>query len=64
MCLEKMEQVLLEGVARGQEEVLAKEEWVEVGWEERALEPGPVGIVSVPIVEQSFLIRQESLAIV
>ena len=58
-----MEQALPEGVAQGQEEASVKEEGVEVEWEERALEPGPVGIVSVPIVEQSFLIRQGSLAI-
>ena len=43
--------------------MLAKEAWVEVGWEERAPEPGPVGIVFAPIVEQSFLTKQESLAI-
>ena len=58
-----MEQDLLVEVAQGQEEVLAKEAWVEVGWEERAPEPGPVGIVFAPIVEQSFLTKQESLAI-
>jgi len=52
-----MEQDLLEEGVGGQEEVLAKEAWVEVGWEERAPEPGPVGIVFAPIVEQSFLIR-------
>ena len=52
-----MEQDLPVEVAQGQEEVLAKEEWVEVGWEERALEPGPAGIVSAPIVEQKFLTR-------
>ena len=56
-CLEKMEQALPKGAAQGQEEVLAKEGWVEVGWEERALELAPVGIVSVPIVEQRFLTR-------
>ena len=58
-----MEQALLGEVVQGQEEASVKEEGVEVEWEERALEPGPVGIVSVPIVEQSFLIRQGSLAI-
>ena len=52
-----MEQDLPEGVVEGQEEVLAKEAWVEVEWEERALEPDPVEIVSALIVEQSFLIR-------
>ena len=52
-----MEQALPEEVVQGQEEVLAKEEWVEVGWEERALGPDPVGIVSAPIVEQKFLTR-------
>ncbi len=57
LCLEEMEQDLPEGVVGGQEEVLAKEGWVEVGWEERALEPDPVGIVSAPIVEQKFLTR-------
>ena len=59
-----MEQDLLEGVARGQEEVPAKGEGVKVGWEERALEPDPVGIVSAPIVGQSFLIREAPLAII
>ena len=58
-----MEQGLPEGVAQEQEEALVKEEWVEVEWEEHALEPGPVGIVSAPVVEQSFLIGQGSLAI-
>jgi len=52
-----MEQGLPEGVARGQEEALVKGARVEVEWKERALEPDPVGIVSAPIVEQSFLIR-------
>ena len=59
-----MEQALLVEVAQGQEEASVKEAWVEVGWEERALELGPVGIVSAPIVGQSFLTKQESLAIV
>ena len=58
-----MEQDLPEGTVQGQEEVLAKEAWVEVGWEERALEPGPVGIVSALIVGQSFLTKWEPLAI-
>ena len=44
-------------VAQGQEEASVKEGWVEVEWEERALEPGPVGIVSALIVGQSFLTR-------
>lgn len=52
-----MEQALPEGAVQGQEEASVKEEGVEVEWEERVPEPGPVGIVSVPIVEQSFLIR-------
>ena len=52
-----MEQGLPEGVVRGQEEVSVKEEWVEVGWEERALEPDPAGIVSALIVEQKFLTK-------
>ena len=52
-----MEQDLPEGVVEGQEEVLAKGEGAGVEWEERALEPGPVGIVSALIVEQSSLIR-------
>ena len=52
-----MEQALLEGAVQGQEGASVKEEWVEAGWEERALEPDPVGIVSAPIVEQKFLIR-------
>jgi len=52
-----MEQALPEGVVQGQEGVSVKEEWVEAGWEERALEPGPVGIVSAPVVEQNFLTR-------
>ena len=50
-------------MAEGHEEVLAKEARVKVRWEERALEPGPVGIVSAPIVGQKFLTKQESLAI-
>ena len=58
-----MEQALLREVGQGQEEALGKEEGVEVEWEERALEPGPVGIVPAPIVGQSFLIRQGFLAI-
>ena len=52
-----MEQALLEGAVQGQEEASVKEKGVEVEWEERALEPGPVGIVSAPIVEQKFLTR-------
>ena len=52
-----MEQGLPEEVAEGQEEALAKEARVKVGWEERALKPDPVGIVSAPIVGQSFLIK-------
>ena len=56
-CLGKMEQDLPEGVAQGQEEALVKEGWVEAKWEERALEPDPVGIVFAPIVGQSFLTR-------
>ena len=59
-----MEQGLPEEVAQGREEAPAKGEWVEVGWEERALEPDPVGIVSAPIVGQSFLIREAPLAII
>jgi len=59
-----MEQALLEGVAQGREEVSAKGERVKVRWEERALEPDPVGIVFAPIVGQSFLIREGSLAII
>jgi hypothetical protein len=58
-----MEQDLPEGVAQGREEVPAKGEWAEVGWEERAPELDPVGIVSAPIVGQSFLIRRELPAI-
>ncbi len=58
-----MEQDLLEGVDQGREEASGKEGWVEVRWEERVPEPGPAGIVSAPIVEQSFLIRQGFLAI-
>ena len=58
-----MEQGLPEEVAQGQEEASVKEEGVEVEWEERALEPGPVGIASAPIVGQKFLTKQESLAI-
>ena len=52
-----MEQALPEGVAQGQEEASVKGEGVEVGWEERALEPDPVGVVSALIVGQSFLTR-------
>ena len=52
-----MEQDLLGEVAQGREEASGKEGWVEVGWEERALELDPVGIVSALIVEQSFLTR-------
>ena len=59
-----MEQDLPEGAAQGQEEASVKEEGVEVGWEERALEPGPAGIASAPVVEQSFLTKWEPLAIV
>ena len=58
-----MEQDLPEGVARGQEEASAREGWVEAGWEERALEPDPVGVVSAPIVGRSFLTRWELPAI-
>ena len=58
-----MEQALLGEVVQGQEEASVKEEGVEVEWEERALEPGPVGIVSAPIVGQSFLTKWELLAI-
>ena len=52
-----MEQDLPEGAVQGQEEVLAKGVRVGVGWEERALELDPVGIVSAPVVEQKFLTR-------
>ena len=58
-----MEQALLRGVAQGQEEASVKGGWVEAEWEECALELGPVGVVSAPIVGQSFLIRQGFLAI-
>jgi len=58
-----MEQGLPEGAAQGQEGVSDKGEAVEVEWEEHALELDPVGIVSAPIVGQSFLIRQGSPAI-
>jgi len=44
-------------VVQGQEEVSANGEEVEVEWEEHALEPGPVGIVSAPVVEQKLLTR-------
>jgi len=64
LCLEEMEQGLPEGVAQGQEEVSAKEEGLEVGWEERALEPGPAGIASAPVVGRSFLTKWELPAIV
>jgi len=57
LCLEKMEQALPEGVDQGEEEASVKEEWVEVGWVERALELDPVGVVSAPIVGQKFLTR-------
>jgi len=49
-----MEQALPEEVVQGQEGASVKEEWVGVGWEEHALEPDPVGIVSVPIVGQRW----------
>ena len=52
-----MEQDLPEGVARGQEEASVKEAWVEAGWEERALEPDPVGIVPALIVGRRFLTK-------
>ena len=52
-----MEQDLLEEVVGGQEGVQA-------GGEERALEPGLVGIVSAPIVGRSFLTKWEPPAIV
>ena len=52
-----MEQGLPEGVVQEQAGASVKEGWVEVGWEERALEPDPVGIVSAPVVEQKFLTR-------
>jgi len=52
-----MGQALPEEVGQGQEEASAKGGWVEVEWEEHALEPDPAGIVSVPIVEQKFLTR-------
>jgi len=32
---------------------------VVVGWEERALEPDPAGLVSALVVAEDFLIRQE-----
>ena len=52
-----MERDLPVEVAQGQEEASVKEGWVEVEWEERALELDPVGVVFVPIVGQSFLTR-------
>jgi len=52
-----MEQALPEGVVQVQEGASVREGWVEAGWEERALEPDPAGIVSAPIVEQKFLIK-------
>ena len=52
-----MEQALRGEVVQEQGEAPVKEAWVEVGWEEHALEPGPVGIVSALLVEQSSLIR-------
>jgi len=52
-----MEQALPAGAVQGQEEASVKEEGVEVEWEERALEPDPAGVVSAPIVEQSFLTK-------
>jgi len=52
-----MEQALPEEEVGGQEEASVKEEWVEVGWEERAPGPDPVGIVSALIVGQSFLTK-------
>jgi len=52
-----MEQALPEGAVQGQEEVSVKGARVRVGWEERTLEPDPVGIVSAPVVEQKFLTR-------
>jgi len=58
-----MEQALLREVGQGQEGASVKEEGVEVEWEERALEPGPAGIVSAPIVGRKFLTRPASLAI-
>ena len=59
-----MEQGLPEGVAQGQEEASVKEGWVKAEWEERAPEPGPVGIVFAPIVEQTLLTKWELPAIV
>jgi len=59
-----MEQALLGEVVQEQEEASAKGEGAEVEWKEHALEPGPSGVVSAPIVEQNFLIRQGSLAII
>jgi len=58
-----MEQALPEEVGRGREGVSAKGEGVEVGWEERAREPAPVGAVSVPSVGQEFPTKLRFLAI-
>ena len=52
-----MEQALPEGVVQEQAGASVKGARVKVGWEERALEPDPVGIVSAPVVEQKFLTR-------
>jgi len=52
-----MEQALRGEVVQEQGEAPVKEAWVEVEWEERALEPGPVGIVSALIAEPEYPIR-------
>ena len=47
----------LPGVGVREQGEASDEGRVEVGWEERALEPDLVGIVSAPVVGQDFLIR-------
>ena len=63
LCLEEMELDLPGGVVAEQEGVLVEEGQVVVEWEGPALEPDPVGSVSVLIVALIFLIKQEFPAI-
>jgi len=57
LCLEEIGRDLPGEVAPGQEEVSAKEEGAEAGWEAQALELDPVGAVFALVVALGFLIK-------
>ena len=59
-----MEQGLPRGVVEELEEVSVEEEKAVAGWVEQGLGQDPAEIVSVPVAEQRFLIREAYLAIV